>query len=62
METGDMTEGTSRCLQEGDDGEVGCSGAHVAEPPPNPLGGDHSTGPWQRTGRGGWGRRLCTSR
>ena len=27
METGDETEETPRCLQEGDDGEVGCSRA-----------------------------------
>ena len=48
--TGDETEGTPGCLQEGDDGEVGCSGPCVKEPPPGPLGGDHRTGPWQRTG------------
>ena len=39
------TEGTPRCLREGDDGEVGCSGACMGEPPPDPLGGDHRTGP-----------------
>ena len=49
-ETGDETEGTPRCLREGDDGEASCSGACVGESPPNPLGGDHSAGPWQRTG------------
>ena len=45
METGDETEGTPRCLQEGDDREVGYSGACVGEPPPNPPGGDHSAEP-----------------
>ena len=35
-------------------GEVGCSGACVGEPPPEPLGGDHSAGPWQRTRADGW--------
>ena len=35
-------------LREGDDGEVSCSGACVGESPPDPLGGDHSAGPWQR--------------
>ena len=24
--------------------------AIVGEPPPNPLGGEHNTGPWWRTG------------
>ena len=33
METGDKTEGTPGCLQEGDDGEVSCSGACVGESP-----------------------------
>ena len=55
METGDGTEGTPRCLQERDDGEVSCSGASLREPLPNPLGGDHSAGPWQRTGAVGEG-------
>ena len=50
METGDKTEGTPRCLREGDDREVICSGACVGIPPPDPLGGDHRTGPWQRIG------------
>ena len=54
-ETGDKTEGTPRCLRERDDGEVGCSGACVGEPPPDPLRGDHSAGPWQRTGAVGEG-------
>ena len=27
----------------------------MGEPPPDPLGGDHSTGPWQRTGAVGEG-------
>ena len=49
-ETGDEAEGTPRCLREGDDGEVSCSGTCVGAPPPDPLGGDHHTGPWQRTG------------
>ena len=40
----------TRCLQEGDDGEVSCSRTCVGAPPPDPLGGDHCTGPWQRTG------------
>ena len=33
-ETGDETEGTPRCLREGDDGKVNCSGACVGAPPP----------------------------
>ena len=49
-ETGDEAEGTPRCLREGDDGEVSCSGTCVGAPPPDPLGGDHRAGPWQRTG------------
>ena len=49
-ETGDEAEGTPRCLREGDDGEVSCSGTCVGAPPPDPLGEDHRTGPWQRTG------------
>ena len=34
---------------------VSCSGTCVGAPPPDPLGGDHCTGPWQRTvvGEGG---------
>ena len=55
METGDETEGTPRCLREGDDGEVSCSGACVGESPSDRLGGDHSAGPWQRTGAVGEG-------
>ena len=43
-ETGDKTEGTLRCLREGDDGEVGCSIACVGKSPSGRLGGDHSTG------------------
>ena len=39
METGDEAEGTPRCLREGDDGEVSCSGTRMGAPPP-----------WQRTG------------
>ena len=54
-ETGDETEGTPRCLQEGDDGEICCSGACVGESPSNRLLGDHSAGPWQRTGAVGEG-------
>ena len=50
----DETEGTPGWLREGEDGEVGCSGACVGEPPHNPLG-DHSTEPWQRTGDVGEG-------
>ena len=50
METGDEAEGTPRCLREGDDGEVSCSGTSVGAPLPDPLGGDHHTGPWQKTG------------
>ena len=49
-ETGDKAEGTPGCLREGDDGEVSCSGTRVGESPSNRLGGDHSTGPRQRTG------------
>ena len=49
-ETGDETEGTPRCRRERDDGEVSCNRACVEAPPPDPLGGDHRTGPWQRTG------------
>ena len=49
-QTVDETEGTLGCLREGDQGKVSCSGTCVGEPPPNPLGGDHRTGPWQRTG------------
>ena len=48
-----MTEREER--GEGNDKEVGCSGACMGEPPPNPLGGDHSAGPWQRTGAVGEG-------
>ena len=55
METGDKTEGTPRCLQEGDDGEVSYSRACMGESPPDPLGGDYSAGPWQRTGAVGEG-------
>ena len=39
-EIGDETEGTLRCLREGDDGEVSCSGACMGKSPPDPLGGD----------------------
>ena len=55
METGNKTEETPGCLREGDDGEVSYSGACVEEPPPDPLGGDDCTGPWQRTGAVGEG-------
>ena len=55
METGDKTEGTPRCLREGDNGEVGSSGACVGQPPPDPLEGDHSVGPLQKTGAAGEG-------
>ena len=37
------------------DGEVSCSRACVGEPLPDPVGGDHCTGPWQRTGAVGEG-------
>ena len=50
METGDYTKGTLNCLREGNDGEVSCSRPCMGEPPLDPLGGDHSSGPWQRTG------------
>ena len=53
--TGDETEGTLRCLREGDDGEVSCSGECMGESPSDRLGGDHSAGPWQRTGAVGEG-------
>ena len=49
-EAGDKAEGTPGCLQERDDGEVSCSGTCVGESPSDRLGGDHSTGPRQRTG------------
>ena len=58
-ETGDETEGTPRCLPEGDDGEVSCSRACMGESPPYPLGGDHSSGPWQRTGDETEGTPRC---
>ena len=48
METGDEAEGTPKCLQEGNDGEVSCSGTCVGAPQPNPLGGDHRSGPWHK--------------
>ena len=54
-ETGDETEGTRGCLQEGDDGEVSCNGACVEESPSNRLGGHHIAGPRQRTGAAGEG-------
>ena len=47
-EIGDETEGKQGCLRERDDGEVSCSGSCMGESPPDPLGGDHSAGPWQR--------------
>ena len=49
-----------RCLWEGDDGEVSCSGTCMGAPPPDPLG-DHHTGQWQRTGVVGEGglTQLC---
>ena len=37
METGDVTEEKLGCTQEGNDGEVSCSGACMKESPPNPL-------------------------
>ena len=49
-ETGDKAEGTPGCLRERDDGEVSCSGTCVGESRSDRLGGDHSTGPRQRTG------------
>ena len=54
METGDKTEGKPRCLREGNDGEV-CCRLCVGEHNTNPLGGDHSAGPWHRTGAVGEG-------
>ena len=30
----------------------------MGEPPPDPLGGDHNAGPWQRTGAVGEGGPL----
>ena len=54
-EAGEETEGTPGCLREGDDGEVSCSRACVGESPSDRLGGDHSPGPWQRTGAVGEG-------
>ena len=53
-ETGDETEGTMGYLREGDDGEVSGSGACMGESTPDPLGGDHSAGPWQREDRSCW--------
>ena len=47
METGDKAEGTPGCLQEGDDGQVGCSGAYVGEPPPYPLLHEKETEDWK---------------
>ena len=38
METRDKTEGAPRCLQEGNDGEVSCSGACLGESPSGRLG------------------------
>ena len=61
METGDEAEGTPRCLREGDDREVSCSGTCVGAPPPDPLGGDHRIGPWQRTGVVGEGGLAHTN-
>ena len=38
-------------VPEGDDIEIGCSGAYTWETTTYyPLGGDHGAGPWQRTG------------
>jgi len=45
----DRTEGTSGCLQERYDGEIGCDRACMGEPPPHPLGGDISTGQSQKS-------------
>jgi len=45
----------TRMPARGDDGDVSYSGACVEEPPPDPLGGDDHTGPWQRTGAVGEG-------
>ena len=44
-ETGDETKGTPGHLQQEDDGEFGCSGACMREPPRDPLGIDHRIGP-----------------
>ena len=55
-EIGDETEGTLGCLQEGDDGEVSCSGALCVGESTSDQLGDHSAGPWQRkraVGEGG---------
>ena len=49
-ENKDQTDGTRRCLREGDDGEVSCSGPCMRTSPSNPVGGDNSAGPWQRIG------------
>ena len=38
-----------------DDGEVICSRACMGEPPPDPLGRDHSYRLWQKTGAVGEG-------
>jgi len=46
--TGDWTEGTLRCLQEGDDREVGCGRACMGEPPSHQLEGDTGSGQGQR--------------
>ena len=43
-----------------DDRAVSLSGACVAESPPDPLGGDQSAGPWQRTGAVGEGGPACS--
>ena len=39
-------------MREEDDGEVSYSGACIGESSPDPLGGDHSAGTWQRTAVG----------
>ena len=46
METGDEAEGTPRCLREGDDGEVSCSGTCVGAPPPDLQPRWRTGSPW----------------
>ena len=46
---------TKMPAREGNDGEVGCSGACMGEPPTDSLGGDHSARPWLKTGAVGEG-------
>ena len=51
-----VKENPDACERGSNDGEVSLSRTCIGEPPPDPLGGDHSAGPWQRTravGEGG---------